>query len=241
MTRFLPMRLTIIMLAIALGMLFVAVTGCRDKHAASSESKQMTTGKTPLLSAAEKADVSTVQKLLANGASVNAANADGYTALHYAAQCRDVRVVDALLKAGADVNARTKQNVTPLIASINMAWGKPEISLALINAGADVNVADSDGDTALWIATTESSSEVIRALLKKGANPNVQSKSLGFNGDTPLHMAARNGLVDAVKLLLNYGANPAIRNAAGKTPLEVANPKWPEVARLLKEHSQGGK
>jgi ankyrin repeat protein len=55
-------------------------------------------------------------------------------------------------------------------------WGKPEITLALINAGADVNVAESDGDTALWIATTESSLEVMEALLKKGADPNVQAQ-----------------------------------------------------------------
>ncbi len=193
------------------------------------------------MSAAEKGDLSRVEALLHKGVAVNAINSDGYSALHYAVQSGNVRVVRVLLKAGADVNAKTRQNVTPLIASINMAWGKPEITLALIDAGADVNVAESDGDTALWIATTESSTEVMKALLKKGADPNVPSKSMGFNGDTPLHMAAMNGLIDAVKVLLDYGASPAIRNAAGRTPLEVANPKWPEIARLLTEHSQNNK
>ena len=68
--------------------------------------------------------------------------------------------------------------MTPLIYSIDMAWGKPEITLALIRAGADVNAVDSQGHTALWLATTESTPEVVEELLKRGANPNVPESGL---------------------------------------------------------------
>jgi ankyrin repeat protein len=193
---------------------------------------------TPLMSAAGKGDLPTVEKLLGERADVNAADADGYTALHYAVHCGDVKVVRALLAAGADVNARTKNNVTPLINSINMACGKPEISLVLIESGADVNVADSQGNTALWIATTESSPSVIEALLRKGADPNVQSKSLGFVGDTPLHMAAANGLVRPLTLLLEYHAKTTIQNARGQTASDVIPKNRQDIRDLVVKYSR---
>ena len=138
-----------------------------------------------------------------------------------------------MLAARADINVRTKENVTPLITSLDMACGKPEISLALIRAGADVNVVESDGDTALWIATTESSLEVMKELLSKGANPNVQARG----GDTPLHLAASNGLPDRAELLLQYGATTTIRNTQGQTPLEIVTQKSPETTDILNKYS----
>jgi len=43
--------------------------------------------------------------------------------------------------------------------------------------------------TELYDAAYEGDAERVRELLKKGANPNVQSKY----GETPLHIAARDG------------------------------------------------
>lgn len=227
------------MLSVLAGMIVLAVIVFRSSPSATAEpkQKQMNKGVTPLMVAAGEGKLRVVEKLLRDGAQVNAADSDGITALHYAATGRDLKVVQALLRAGADINARTKANGTPLMSSLGSPYSSKEIALALINAGADVNIVDTDGETALWIATTDSSDEVVDTLLKMGASPNVQAEG----GNTPLHMAALNGFVEKVKLLLKYGANPAIRDASGKTPLDVANPKWPEIARLLKERSQRGK
>ncbi len=186
-------------------------------------------GNTALHFAAAGGDVRVVEALLNAHANVNARTPEGFTPLHSAVQCGDVRVVNALIRAHADVNAHSKQyNVTPLIYSIDMAWGKPEITLALIQAGADVNVAESDGDTALWVATTESSDEVVEALLKKGADPNVLVKN-----QRPLHIAAANGRDATIKVLLRYGADPTMRNAGGQTPLDVVNAEPLEVRKRL--------
>src|SRR5262245_36082626 len=108
-------------------------------------------GNVALHFAASGGDARVVEALLRAHADVNVRNSDGYTPLHSSVHCGNVRVVNDLLGAHADVNARTKENVTPLILSIDMAWGKPEITLALIQAGADVNAAESDGDKALYI------------------------------------------------------------------------------------------
>jgi len=240
MTRFLSTRMAVIVLSAALGVSPIAFIGCQRDVIAHSPQLDAKGRKmlTPLMNAAGNGDLPSVEKLLRNDANVNATDIDGYTALHYAAHCGDIRVVRALLVAGADINARTKGNVTPLMNSVNMACGKPEITLSLIQSGADVNVADSNGETALWIATTESSPEVMEALLRKGADPDVQSKSLGFTGDTPLHMAASNGLREPVELLLRYGAKATIRNARGQTALDVVNEKWPEIRDLFAKHKR---
>jgi ankyrin repeat protein len=127
--------------------------------------------KVTLIMAANNGDLSQVQKLLREGADPNVHTNSGKTALHYATQSKNVSVVDALLQAGANGNAMAAGNVTPLMLSLDMAFGQPESAMALIRAGADVNVADINGDTALIIAATESSNEVFQALLEKGANP----------------------------------------------------------------------
>jgi ankyrin repeat protein len=215
------------------------MTACQREAVVPPEQPDTRIGQTPLMMAARSSDLSSVRKLLMSGVDVNARDINDSTALHYAAaSCGDVRVVKVLLASGADVNARNKKNVTPLLDSINMACDKTDITLILIQAGADVNVAESgDGDTALWIATTESSSEVVEELLKKGANPNAQATGVGWIGYTPLHMAALNGLTDRVQLLLQYGASVNIRNARGQTPLDVANKRSPETRHLLEEYS----
>jgi ankyrin repeat protein len=137
-----------------------------------------------------------------------------------------VFVVQVLLQHGADVNAKMAGNVTPLMLSLDMAFGKPEIALALIQGGADVNAADEHGDTALIIATTESSLEVFETLLDKGANPNAK----GLHGDTALHHAAMNALLDRAKLLLAHGADANIQNSARMNPCDVASTTNPDKA-----------
>ncbi len=202
----------------------------REAVTRTQEKRVQQGGSMTLFAAAEQGDLSGVQKLLRLGVDVNQRDADGYIALHYAGRCGDLRVVRSLLAAGADVNARSKDGVTPLMASIDMAFGKPDITLALLEAGSDVNAVDSQGHTALWIATTESSVDVMRELLRRGANPNVR---LVAGGNTPLHMAAMNGLAERVELLLRFGANATARNDRGQTPLDLASGRSAETRRLL--------
>jgi hypothetical protein len=71
---------------------------------------------TPLMQAAEKGDLKTVQQLLAAKADVNARDQTGETALIHA--CRNphasVELVKALLAAGADLNIRSRNDYTAL-------------------------------------------------------------------------------------------------------------------------------
>ncbi|KAK4660320.1 hypothetical protein QC762_0017830 [Podospora pseudocomata] len=60
-----------------------------------------------LLSASAKGDMDTVNRLLANGTSINGQDRLGYTALHEAACFGNLEVAKKLIECGADVNAKT--------------------------------------------------------------------------------------------------------------------------------------
>ena len=52
----------------------------------------------------------------------------------------------------------------------------------------------------------------------------AMNESVNFteNGTTPLHLAAEKGYPDIVRILISHGADFRIKNAEGKTALEVA-------------------
>jgi ankyrin repeat protein len=215
------------------------LSGCQKKPESAVKKDENAT----LMMASDRGDLSRVQQLLREGVDVNERTSNGETALHYAAQSKNVLVVQALIQAGADVNVKMTGDVTPLMRSLDMAFGQPDIAFALIHAGADVNAADENGDTPLIIATTESSFEVFQSLLDRGANPNVR----GLNGDTALHYAAMNAILDRAKLLLEHGADPTIHNSAGKVPYDIAEStnadklvqaKFLEMRNLLSQASR---
>ena len=69
---------------------------------------------TPLMIAARKGDVDTVNLLLGFGADVNIRTQYGYTALHFAVSTGNPQLVKLLVDAGADVYAETDRGVRPI-------------------------------------------------------------------------------------------------------------------------------
>lgn len=87
-----------------------------------------------------------------------------------------------------------------------------------------------DGSTALLWATHAVDHELVRALLKSGANPNAVNQY----GATPLAEAVKLGDLPLVTLLLDAGADVRVGNADGQTPLMLAaSIGLTEVAKLL--------
>ena len=100
-----------------------------------------------------------------------------------------------------------------------------------LDAGADPNARNEDGDTPLHIAAWNGQTEAIAALLDAGADPNARNE----DGDTPLHIAAWNGQTEAIAALLDAGADPNARNEDGDTPLHIAawNGQTEAIAALI--------
>jgi hypothetical protein len=106
----------------------------------------------------------------------------------------------------------------------------------LIENGADINLQDRLGFTALHASCKNGQIEVVRYLLEHGANPNIQSYAAMMS---PLDSSIMEGdqYPKIVSLLIRHGANVKIRAADGDTPLHGAafSNSLSEIVRLLLE------
>ena len=111
--------------------------------------------------------------LIKHGADVNAREEHGKTPLMLAAQSGDIKRIKQLLQKGADIDA--EDIVSGNTALIDALFtGMIEAALLLIDKGADVSKSGSLGMTPLIWAVKQGSTELVREMLKHGADPNVK-------------------------------------------------------------------
>jgi ankyrin repeat protein len=162
----------------------------------------------PLVAAVKDGQPDAVARLLARGADVNAAEADGTTALLWATRAADTKLVAELLAAGAAVNAANRYGITPLeLAAEN---GDVATLRALLAAGADPNAVLPEGETVLMTAARTGEPETLRVLLEHGADVHARER---WYGETALLWAAAEDHAEAVRLLLSHGADVNERSA----------------------------
>ena len=121
----------------------------------------------PLMLAALKGHLVLVKKLVERDADVNKT---GWTALHYAASGGHTQVIDFLLENSAYIDAESPNGTTPLMMAA--MYGSPESVKLLIQAGADLNVKNMVGMTALDFAVRadrQNSKELIETGLQRQA------------------------------------------------------------------------
>jgi hypothetical protein len=94
-----------------------------------------------------------------------------------------------------------------------------EITLlyVLLSHGADINCVDSRGGTALQLAIESEKEEMVRIMLKLGANPNTKCHIYidGPDEITPLHSASNSK--EMIQLLLDHGADASAKDSEGHT------------------------
>ncbi|XP_031640193.1 melanization protease 1-like [Contarinia nasturtii] len=112
---------------------------------------------------------------------------------------------------GRQINARRQD--APIITAIKN--GNENIIQDLIDDGADVNIANEDGNIPLHIAASNDLPTVVELLLRNGASVNAVNK-LGY---TPLYVAAVNGYEKIVELLIHNGASVNFVDKEGYSPL----------------------
>ena len=216
---------------------FFAAAQARDLQAINSfidagmnPNVQDSDGHTALISAAARGELDVVNTLLSHGVDININDKSGYTALSHAIDAMHDDVEDALLsRPELNPNCRGRNSRPALFAYV---WrDNKERVEKLLAHGADINMQDGDGDTALHGAAETGNVEIMRMLLDKGANPNAKNKQ----GGTPLMWAAVFGNDDAAKLLLSRGAEASLKDNDGITAAQwAARNKRDSMVALLR-------
>ena len=108
--------------------------------------------------------------------------------------------VISLLKERVDVNVVEGDGATVLHWAVYL--DDTDTTTLLIQGGADVNTSNDYGVTPLGLASRNGNAQILRQLLKAGADPNDSRHAVNA-GETPLMLAARSGQVEAVTTLLD--------------------------------------
>jgi ankyrin repeat protein len=199
--------------------------------AAGADAKAMQPGgQTLLMSAARTGNAEAVKIFLDRGVDPNARESSNQeTALMWAAAENHPEAIKALIARGADVNARSAEltyktdrfglegvitilprgNWTPLMYAARE--GSPAAARALAEGGADLNLTEPDGMSALVIAIINGHYDTAAALVEKGADVNLPDSA----GMGPLYAA-----VDMNTLSEIYG-RPRHKTSDKLTALEL--------------------
>lgn len=201
----------------------------------------------------QKDCLATVKSLFAQGAKVNATDADNVSVLQDVIRSRRPGWQEAalfLIENGAKVNNVDRNGYSPLI---DACYNKDSLKVveALVNKGAKVNHKSNDrtranrtpnpSKFALKGAVATGDKEVVDFLIGAGANVNLRDSS-GNQAISYLPFARKNGAKDVVGMidsLVKAGADVNAHNWMGDTPLmdAAADGDLASFEKLFKEHA----
>ena len=169
---------------------------------------------------------------------LHTAGPSGYTALHDAVREGDPELVRMFLRFSPNKNHRHRVNGrTPIMEGAAAGASDPKVAEAvdiLAKHGADLELTDSEGYTALQLAARHGNEEVARALLENNASVSDRLNEEGF---TAMHLATHTS-ARIVALLADAGMDVNIGDFQGWTPLRWAqdsNHPDANVARAVQE------
>jgi ankyrin repeat protein len=216
-------------------------------------------GETPLLAAARAGDAESIRLLLAAGADPNAAETKlGETALMWAAAEDQADAIRALVAGGADTALASRPlDLAPMnwlqigmVSTVLPVGGWPPLlyagrenaraaALALIEMGADPDIRDPDGLTALNIAIMNQHYDLAIALVEAGADPDAADRTGmtalygavemarvgGMIGRPAVPRSSENDAVAFARAALAHGADP---DAALTEPILAQHHGFPD-------------
>ena len=179
-------------------------------------------GMTALHWAADRGDAAMAAALLRAGAKLDAkTSVNGYTPLHVASRSGSAAVVKALLDAGADARTMTGTGATAM--HLAAASGNAESVSALIAKKGDVNARETAwGQTPLMFAATENRADVIKVLVKAGADPKVATRSMDLTEELARQQAAAKRRNEVLMEALPEKQRDSIKAVQAKAAADLA-------------------
>jgi ankyrin repeat protein len=206
------------------------------KAAGVSLEKKNNTGETALLAAASALgdEAELLQKLIDVGADKEAQDNDGKTPLMGAVTNQNFKKAAALLSAKVNINAKDHNGDTALM----LVAKRPERlkgTKFLLQHGADKEIKNNRGETALYQAAFYGKVEQLQELINAGADKEARDN----NGDTPLIAALwDSNRIENAAALLNAGANINAQGMDRNTPLILAvHLHLPQAVKMLLDHN----
>ena len=146
--------------------------------------------------------------------------------IHTAVVSGNLEAVRQHIAAGSDINIRDPfGGSSPLISAT--VFGKDDIAKVLIDAGADLNIQNNDGSTALHTAAFFCRPAMVKLLLEKGADKTIKNK---FNATAYESVIAPFKDVKAVYEMMGNALGPM----GLKLDFAYIEKTRPEIAAVLK-------
>ena len=216
------------------------------ENGANSNVKDKTQS-TPLHVAVKKANLEVTKELLKHKATeVNVQDLEQKTPLHLACIGNNLHLVELLLDHGSHVQVKDIEGETPLdhafyyyragdfetkLESARTSENSEHIIQLMVKRLENVNV-EVCGESLLKLASKENDLDLVKFLLRRGANPSVT-----FNEEMScLYTAASKGNSKIVSELLKFGANfEALDKKSNCTPLigAISKDDFVETVKLL--------
>ena len=177
-------------------------------------------GRLPLDLSLELDEDGISRSLVEHKTNINQMNKEGETLLHLSVSRTDTKSALFLLEAGAQVNlTSTNERLAPLhlIAASKNENNLIKVAENVIERNADLNLQNSEGETALMVAVKHGNSEVFELLLSKGCNLELANTS----GQTVLWYALQVTLDNDDKWEDDTFASKLV--AAGANPSSTCN------------------
>ena len=143
------------------------------------------------------------------------------TNLNKAAKNSDSKNITELVNFGEDINKKkTIFRQAPIHKIIESHDKKKyEVLKQMLDMGADPNIRDSNGWSALHYACQFGDLESVKILIENNANIDTYSN----NQRIPLHLASNMNYPEVVKFLLENKSNPNYKDELGCTPMHLAS------------------
>ncbi|XP_067685768.1 ankyrin-3-like [Haliotis asinina] len=175
-------------------------------------------GMTPVLMAASEGEREVFDFLVTQGADLLVTDEDGQTILHHACYGGNMEIVNYILIQNiVDINSKDDNGVTAVLVAASL--GNREVFDFLVRQGADILVADDDGQNILHLACQKGNVEMVKYILTK--------KRLGINtkgsrGMPPVLQSVYYGKKEVFDVLVKQGADLSVVDKNGDSILHLA-------------------